>query len=77
MENTQTVRTAVDPSKVGPLLAQLNRVEDLTSTLSMRLDPITVHHPTEQTDKVPNNTVTNRLQSVGDALQYLLDSIEL
>lgn len=63
--------------RVIPLLQSLSRVEELTSALAMRLDPITNHVP-EPADKGPNApTITGRLNSVGDVLQYLLDHIEL
>ena len=69
--------TTATPDKVVPLLGALNRVESLTSVLALRLDPIVNHVPLNESDKTGSNTVTYRLTTVGDALQYLLDNIEL
>jgi hypothetical protein len=66
------------PNKAIPLLQQLGRVEELVSAIVMRLDPITNHEPQNELSKqATTNTVTGRLASVGDGLQYLLDHIEL
>ena len=66
------------PQKVVPLLAQLGRAEDLVGSIAMRLDPITQHVPEKAESTVPvSQTVTARLQGLGDRLQYLLDNIEL
>lgn len=67
-------------TRVIPLLQALNRAEELAGALVLRLDPITVHETVAQSgpDRPSNNTtVTNRINQVGDALQYLLDNIEL
>jgi hypothetical protein len=78
MDNGTTSTTAptnlVKP--VVPLLAQIQRLENLANELSMRLDPITVHDP-KDTDRAEPRTVTQRLAEVGNTLQYLLDHIEL
>lgn len=68
------------PSKVVPLLASLSRVEELVSSMAMRLDPIVNHQSAAQTSNSAQpvlTTVTARLQGLGDSLQYLLDNIEL
>lgn len=63
-------------TKVVPLLSALSRGEELVAALATRLDPITNHIP--QPDKEPSgNTVTARVNQIGDVLQYLLDNIEL
>ena len=68
----------VTPTKVVPLLQQLSRLEEITSSLSLRLDPITQHEPSTQgEEKQSPFTVTGRIQTVGDVLQYLLNHIEL
>lgn len=73
-----TASTSATPSKVVPLLAGLNRIEELTSSLAIRLDPIVVHGGSPDQSQPPvSNTVTTRIHQVGDALQYLLDNIEL
>lgn len=79
MENTQniTIGSSVTPAKVIPLLEATRRIEELASAMAVRLDPITFHSPSTQDVPVPPSTVTSRLQSVGDSLQYLLDNIEL
>ena len=67
------------PDRVVPLLQAVSRLEQNASLLAMRLDVITVH------ESVPGNlaasaapqTVTRRIDAVADALQYLLDHIEL
>ena len=69
--------TTATPAKVVPLLQSLSRAEDLVSSLAIRLDPIVQHVPSEAKDVPTSNTVTNRINSLGDALQYLLDHIEL
>lgn len=67
------------PDRVVPLLMALSRIEGLTSTLAMRLDCVTVHEPVPSNEKLASapQTVTRRIDAVGDALQYLLDHIEL
>lgn len=66
----------LSPAKAVPLLQSLNRAEEMASALAVRLDPITNHAPSQ--DKPPAlPTVTGRLTSLGDMLQYLLDNIEL
>lgn len=65
------------PSKVVPLLSELARAEDLVSLLAMRLDPIVNHVPSDPKSDALRITVTARLNGLGDALQYLLDNIEL
>lgn len=79
MENTTIGSSStLTPAKVIPLLAATSRIEELLSAFAVRLDPIVQHAPTEpSTEKGPQTTVTSRLQSVGDSLQYLLDHIEL
>ena len=74
-----TIGTSLSPTpaKVIPLLEATRRVEELTSALAIRLDPITDHSPTTADVQAPASTITSRLQSVGDSLQYLLDNIEL
>lgn len=68
-----TTQTA---ARVIPLLQTLNRIEELITAMALRLDPITNHMPQQdRTDYA--TTVTGRLQSLGDTLQYLLDNIEL
>lgn len=70
--------SGLTPAKVVPLLQALNRAEELTSAIAMRLDPITQHVPSK--NDVPANapqTVTGRINTLGDTLQYLLDNIEL
>lgn len=68
----------IAPNKVVPLLAGLSRLEELASAIVMRLDPITNHTPTAETTKLTeSNTVTARINRLGDSLQYLLDNIEL
>jgi len=69
----------VTPQKVVPLLQALNRAEELTSAIALRLDPIT-NHALAAPNNVPANTpmtVTGRINTLGDTLQYLLDNIEL
>ena len=62
--------------RVVPLLQSLSRTEELLASLVMRLDPVTNHTPAQDTP--PNSlTVTGRVNSLGDTLQYLLDNIEL
>lgn len=66
------------PNKVVPLLQSLSRIEVLAVDLTTRLDPIVQHQPTQDPTAPPaTNTVTNRINQVGDVLQYLLDHIEL
>lgn len=65
------------PTRVVPLLQELSRLEETVSALAMRLDPITNHMPKQDSNDVPQSTVTARLHSLGDTLQYLLDNIEL
>lgn len=68
--------TATAAQRVVPLLQALNRVEECAAALAMRLDPVTNHAPSpESAPTIP--TVTGRLNSLGDTLQYLLDNIEL
>lgn len=62
--------------RVIPLLQTLNRIEELTGAMALRLDPITNHTPAQDRPDYAT-TVTGRLQSLGDTLQYLLDNIEL
>jgi len=78
LQSTPSTLVGATPNKVVPLLQQLGRLEEITSSLALRLDPITQHEPA--TDKAAANapsTVTQRIASVGDTLQYLLDHIEL
>jgi len=63
--------------RVIPLLQSLSRLEELTSAIVMRLDPITNHAPSSDSDAPSSNTVTARINRLGDSLQYLLDNIEL
>lgn len=70
----------VTPQKVIPLLLALSRIEDLVSLTAVRLDPITNHVPANDAGSgtlTSPSTVTGRINSLGDALQYLLDNIEL
>ena len=76
MIGNSTTASATPPVKVVPLLAAVSRVEELSSALAVRLDPIVVHAPS-QNEKPYESTVTARINAVGDALQYLLDNIEL
>lgn len=77
-QNTTISSTAgVTPARVIPLLQTLNRAEELVSAIALRLDPITQHSPAQDSLSPPSQTVTGRLQSLGDTLQYLLDNIEL
>lgn len=73
----QTIGSATKAERVIPLMQALNRVEDNVSAIALRLDPIVNHAPSTQTDAPKSNTVTGRLQTLGDALQYLLDNLEL
>lgn len=77
MENPTTA--SQQKASVVPLLAQLARAEEMVQAIAMRLDPITNHVPTTASDKISeiSRTVTARLQTLGDTLQYLLDNIEL
>lgn len=78
MEPNPPRNLAASPQKVVPLLQALNRAEELTAALTVRLDPIVQHAPTKTAEQPPlPNTVTSRLHQIGDALQYLLDNIEL
>lgn len=71
-------QNTLNPSKTIPLLQQLSRVEELVASFSLRLDPITNHEPmNDSIAKSTTNTVTGRLSSIGDSLQYLLDHMEL
>lgn len=78
-------QTAAMPAKgqlsdrVIPLLQGLSRLEELTASMAMRLDPITVHASiaSGSPDRPDSNTVTARINRLGDSLQYLLDNIEL
>lgn len=64
--------------RVIPLLQGLSRLEELTASITMRLDPITNHTATVANNPEPmSNTVTARINRLGDSLQYLLDNIEL
>ncbi len=76
--NSMSTTSSTPAQRVIPLLQSLSRLEELTAALSMRLDPITQHAGLAQ-DKAnpPTNTVTSRINNVGDTLQYLLDNIEL
>lgn len=76
MDST-TTGTAIAQNKVVPLLQALGRLEEIAGAIAVRLDPITQHEPA--TDKAMQSpvTVTGRINSVGDTLQYLLDHIEL
>lgn len=71
-----SLASASTATKVVPLLQALNRAEELTGALAMRLDPITQHAPNDN-DKPPASTVTSRIDRLGDTLQYLLEHIEL
>jgi hypothetical protein len=64
-------------AKVVPLLQSLNRVEESTAALALRLDPVVNHVPDVQKDLPPVSTVTSRLNQIADTLQYLLDNLEL
>lgn len=69
---------ATSAQKIVPLLQALNRAEDNAAALALRLDPIVNHVPSPSAGDLPiSPTVTNRLNSLGDTLQYLLDNIEL
>ena len=77
MESQIGNQSTTTPAKVIPLLAGLSRLEELSSALVMRLDPITDHPtPDKPTEPIPN-TVTFRINRLGDSLQYLLDNMEL
>lgn len=69
--------TSTTAARVVPLLQSLSRLEDLTSAIAMRLDPITNHVPSQDKAAPPSTTVTGRVNQLGDVLQYLLDNIEL
>lgn len=69
--------TASPAQRVVPLLAELQRTEELAAALAMRLDPITNHAPQEGQKEPVTPTVTRRINQLGDTLQYLLDNIEL
>lgn len=73
----QIAGSTATAQRVIPLLQAMARVEDLASALALRLDPIVQHAPKEQDDRPISNTVTSRVNTVGDVLQYLLDNIEL
>lgn len=77
-KSTQSIGNTLtaSPTKVVPLLQQLNRVEEFVSALTMRLDPVIQHEPQED-PAATTTTVTGRLAALGDVLQYLLDHIEL
>lgn len=77
MSSASTAHT-VEPTKVIPLLQAVNRLESLVASTAVRLDPIIVHNPTSSENKqLTSTTVTARLNALGDALEYLLDNIEL
>lgn len=64
--------------RVVPLLQALSRLEDNVSAIAMRLDPVINHVPTDSNSSQLNSpSVTGRLNTLGDTLQYLLDNIEL
>lgn len=76
--NTHQAGSDVLAQKIVPLLQALSEVEDKVSAIALRLDPIVNHSPSTAVDKAfPQTTVTGRLQTLGDTLQYLLDHIEL
>lgn len=74
-----TATHSATAGRVIPLLEALNRAEETTSSMVMRLDPITNHvpHPESSLKDSPPQTVTARISALADALQYLLDNIEL
>lgn len=77
--NSTTIRSNVTAGRVIPLLEALGRAEEMTASMTMRLDPITNHAPRPESslkDSLPQ-TVTARISALADALQYLLDNIEL
>ena len=79
MDNT-LAQNPTSPAKVVTLLDQLVRVEDLTSSLVIRLDPIIDRSNDSNSSPTPSpssQTVTGRLSQLGDVLQYLLNRIEL
>lgn len=78
-QNTTTGFSTATTSaqRVVPLLASLQRTEELAASLAMRLDPVTNHAPRQDQANPPTNTVTSRINQLGDTLQYLLDNIEL
>lgn len=70
--------TAPTPQRVIPLLQILHELEEITSALAVRLDPITNHVPSSADQNIlAGTTVTQRLHQIGGSLQYLLDNIEL
>lgn len=76
--NTMQPQTSALPTtRVVPLLQALSRTEELVSAISLRLDPVTNHAPSAPDAAPPSTTVTGRINSLGDTLQYLLDNIEL
>lgn len=75
---TTLAQTTASPQRVIPLLQAVSRLEENVAALAMRLDPITSHlAATADSASPPQSSVTGRLQQLGDALQYLLDNIEL
>lgn len=75
-QNTLTA-SATTAQRVVPLLQALSRLEENVSALAMRLDPVTSHVPTQDSASPNSTSVTGRLHTLGDTLQYLLDNIEL
>lgn len=71
------VGSAATAQRVVPLLQALSRLEENVSAIAMRLDPVTNHVPSADSSMPPSNSVTGRLHTLGDTLQYLLDNIEL
>lgn len=77
MQPNSTISTTSTAQRVVPLLQSLSRAEELVASLAMRLDPVTNHAPAQDGLAPPITTVTGRINSLGDTLQYLLDNIEL
>ena len=74
--NATLTNTTIAASKESPLMSELKHVEDLVSSLVLRLEPVTNHMPSE--DKAPtSNTITGRLRQVADVVEYYLTHIEL
>lgn len=73
MDNNSSATAA----RIIPLMQELNRVEDHVAALVSRLDPIVSHVPQQDNVNPPTSSVTGRLHSLGDSLQYLLDNLEL
>lgn len=77
MQPTSTQSTLAAPQRVIPLLQSLNRLEGNVAAITLRLDSVTNHVPSQDSVDPPTSTITGRLNTLGDTLQYLLDNIEL